>query len=125
MDFISPSELLNMNLKDCTLWHFGANSKTSSSDWDSIYQSNVAYTRELAEKCNDIVFASSASVYGDSSNNRESSKNEAPKNMYAATKMICDNMLINYMEMSKIQSWRFFNVYGNRESHKVSADFSF
>ena len=121
MDFISPSELLNMNLSDCTLWHFGANSKTSSSDWDSIYQSNVAYTRELAENCDDIVFASSASVYGDNTSNKESSENEAPKNMYAATKMICDNMLINYMETSKIQSWRFFNVYGNRESHKVSA----
>jgi len=121
MDFISPSELLNMNLSDCTLWHFGANSKTSSSDWDSIYQYNVAYTRELAENCDDIVFASSASVYGDNTSNKESSENEAPKNMYAATKMICDNMLINYMETSKIQSWRFFNVYGNRESHKVSA----
>jgi len=41
--------------------------------------------------------------------------------MYAATKMMCDNSFLDNKHISKIQSWRFFNVYGNREHHKVHA----
>ncbi len=118
IDFISPSELLTQQLDDCTLWHLGANSKTSSDDWESIYNSNVVYTRKLLSKFNDVVFASSASVYGDNTDTSEHPDNESPKNMYAATKMMCDNM-IRSSQTGKRQSWRFFNVYGNRESHKI------
>jgi len=118
-DFIHPSELLSRDLSKDTVWHLGANSKTSSNDWDSIYQSNVMYTRQLLETATDIVFASSASVYGDNEDTEEVSSNAAPKNMYAATKMMCDNILAK--ASGKTQSWRFFNVYGNREQHKVYA----
>jgi len=118
-DFIHPDELLKRNLRQDTVWHLGANSKTSSDDWDSIYQSNVMYTRQLLETAQDIVFASSASVYGDNEDTEETPKNEAPKNMYAATKMMCDNLLVS--NTAQTQSWRFFNVYGNREQHKVNA----
>ena len=120
-DFISPDELLLKDFEDvtaCTLWHLGANSKTSSDDWDSIYHNNVVYTRKLSNKFKNIVFASSASVYGDNIDTQEVSSNLAPKNMYAATKMMCDNM-IRSSQTGKRQSWRFFNVYGNRESHKI------
>ena len=123
-DFISPDELLLKDFEDvtaCTLWHLGANSKTSSDDWDSIYHNNVVYTRKLSNKFKNIVFASSASVYGDNIDTQEVSSNLAPKNMYAATKMMCDNSFLNNKHISKIQSWRFFNVYGNREHHKVHA----
>ena len=119
-NFIHPSELLDMNLDDATVWHLGANSSTSTNDWDDIYRSNVVYTREIVNNCRDVVFASSASVYGDNEDTREVSKNEAPKNMYAATKLICDNYIAQKMSNhNKYQSWRFFNVYGNRESHKL------
>ena len=119
-DFIHPSELLDMNLDDATVWHLGANSSTSTNDWDDIYRSNVVYTREIVNNCRDVVFASSASVYGDNQDTREVSKNEAPKNMYAATKLICDNYIAqNMSNHNKYQIWRFFNVYGNRESHKL------
>ena len=119
-NFIHPSELLDMNLDDATVWHLGANSSTSTNDWDDIYRSNVVYTREIVNNCRDVVFASSASVYGDNEDTREVSKNEAPKNMYAATKLICDNYIAqNMSNHNKYQSWRFFNVYGNRESHKL------
>ena len=123
-DFISPDELLLKDFEDvtaCTLWHLGANSKTSSDDWDSIYHNNVVYTRKLSNKFKNIVFASSASVYGDNIDTQEVTSNLAPKNMYAATKMMCDNSFLNNPYVSKIQSWRFFNVYGNREHHKVHA----
>ena len=119
-DFIHPVELMDMNLEDSTVWHLGANSRTSTDDWDSIYHSNVVYTKHIINKCRDVVFASSASVYGDNEDTREVPENEAPKNMYAATKLICDNYIAqNMSNHKKYQSWRFFNVYGNRESHKL------
>ena len=117
-DFISPSELLDMNIdKSDTVWHIGANSSTKETDWQKIYTSNVVYTRQLLEKCNTMVFASSASVYGDNITTQEHPVNEAPKNLYASSKLICDNIFRNTIGC-KIQSWRFFNVYGNREGHK-------
>ena len=118
-DLISPSELLDMNYIDRsdTVWHMGANSSTKETDWEKIYTSNVLYTRQLLTKCNTMVFASSASVYGDNTDTQEDPANEAPKNLYASSKLICDNIIRNSI-VNKIQSWRFFNVYGNRESHK-------
>ena len=117
-DLISPSELLDMNIdRSDIVWHMGANSSTKETDWDKIYSSNVIYTRQLLEKCNTLVFASSASVYGDNTDTQEDPANEAPKNLYASSKLICDNIIRNSI-VNKIQSWRFFNVYGNRESHK-------
>jgi len=117
-DFISPNELLEMNIdKSDTVWHMGANSSTKEKDWNKIYASNVDYTRRLISKCNTMVFASSASVYGDNRNTQEHPVNEAPKNLYASSKLICDNIIRNTVGC-KIQSWRFFNVYGNRERHK-------
>lgn len=117
-DMISPSELLEANIdKSDVVWHIGANSSTKETDWNKIYSSNVAYTRQLVSKCNTMVFASSASVYGDNITTQEHPVNEAPKNLYASSKLICDNIFRNTVGC-KIQSWRFFNVYGNRESHK-------
>ena len=117
-DFINPSELLEINIdKSDVVWHMGANSSTKETDWNKIYSSNVDFTRQLVSKCNTMVFASSASVYGDNVTTQEHPINEAPKNLYASSKLICDNIFRNTVGC-KIHSWRFFNVYGNRESHK-------
>tara|TARA_B100001057_G_scaffold485829_1_gene566071 strand:- start:6359 stop:7228 length:870 start_codon:yes stop_codon:yes gene_type:complete len=117
-DLISPSELLEATIdKSDVVWHIGANSSTKETDWNKIYSSNVDYTRQLVNKCNTMVFASSASVYGDNITTQEHPVNEAPKNLYASSKLICDNIFRNAVGC-KIQSWRFFNVYGNREGHK-------
>ena len=117
-DLISPVELLDIQIdRSDTVWHMGANSSTKETDWEKIYSSNVDYTRQLLGKCNTMVFASSASVYGDNIDTQENYINEAPKNLYASSKLICDNIFRNTVDC-KIQSWRFFNVYGSRESHK-------
>jgi ADP-L-glycero-D-manno-heptose 6-epimerase len=122
-DFISPEELLTTDLRGSTIFHMGANSKTSAGDWDSIYKTNVAYTRQLLScKHSKFIFASSASIYGDNRDTHETADNAAPKNLYAATKFMCDNIIRTKLDHKTIQSWRFFNVYGKREQHKV--DFS-
>ena len=95
-DFISPNELLEMNIdKSDVVWHMGANSSTKETDWTKIYSSNVDYTRRLISKCNTMIFASSASVYGDNIDTQEHQINEAPKNLYASSKLICDNIFRN------------------------------
>lgn len=119
-DFITPIEFLDTDFEIDTVYHLGANSKTSETDWESIYFDNVKYTRHLLHmNWQNFVFASSASIYGDNTNNQELVENESPKNMYAATKQMCDNIIKTLMDERKIQSWRFFNVYGPNELHKV------
>ena len=117
-DLISPDELLEIKIESSDIvWHMGANSSTKEKDWNNIYKTNVLYTRQLLNKCSTMIFASSGSVYGDNTITIEDPTNEAPKNLYASSKLICDNIFRNAIGC-KIQSWRFFNVYGNRESHK-------
>ena len=71
-DLISPGELLEATIdKSDVVWHIGANSSTKETDWNKIYSSNVDYTRKLLIKCNTMVFASSASVYGDNITTQE------------------------------------------------------
>ena len=121
VDLITPSELLDLDIEESdTVWHMGANSSTKETNWQIVYANNVAFTRTLIDKCfhNDFIFASSASVYGDNRDTNEDPINEAPKNLYATSKLVCDNIIRNSINSGKIHSWRFFNVYGNRESHK-------
>lgn len=123
-DFMTPIEFLDSNYKITTLFHIGANSKTSETDWTSIYNDNVKYTRHLLNMdWQSFVFASSASIYGDNKTNIELPENESPKNLYAATKQMCDNMIRHKIDKGQhVQSWRFFNVYGNNEFHKIDVN---
>lgn len=123
-DFMTPIEFLDSNYKITTLFHIGANSKTSETDWTSIYNDNVKYTRHLLNMdWQSFVFASSASIYGDNKTTIELPENESPKNLYAATKQMCDNMIRHKIDKGQhVQSWRFFNVYGNNEFHKIDVN---
>src|SRR6188472_3048476 len=68
-----------------------------------------------------IVYASSASTYGSVTGASSESEVAAPKNVYAFSKVIMDN--IARRAASEDDDWilvglRFFNVYGPREAHK-------
>jgi len=85
---------------------------------------NFDYSTVLLRRCMDqstrVIYASSASVYGFSSNNYFSeSDTMQPQNLYARTKAMFDDYareFINYH--SQIVGLRYFNVYGRNESHK-------
>ena len=97
--------------------HQGAISDTTETNIDKLHAMNVWFSIELFEKAIQyqipVKFASSASVYG----NQEGIVN--PLNYYAITKLQMDYYIQDHMtEFSSIQSFRYFNVYGDGEDHK-------
>ena len=68
------------------------------------------------KKVKKIIFASSASIYGDTMNKKINEKFPSdPKHFYAYTKLIGEKMIINYSKINNINYtiFRFFNIYGN------------
>lgn len=99
------------------VWHIGAISDTTCTDLDLIHFYNVKMSIRLFEKAIEhkipVKYASSASVYG----NMRGSIN--PLNHYAMSKAALDLWVQDNMHrFSKIQGYRFFNVYGQHEDHK-------
>ena len=135
----SDEEIVTVDENDCWDWiayfkdwdkvslilHQGAISDTTERDIDKLHRMNVWFTIELFEKAIenqiDVKFASSASVYG---NTRKSlwatTPNKiSPLNYYAITKLQIDYYIQDNLDkFSSIQSFRYFNVYGQGEDHK-------
>ena len=88
-------------------------------------ENNYEYSKKLLHYClnnkTQFIYASSASVYGGSSEFIESRKVEKPLNMYAYSKFLFDQYVrrIGKTE-SQVAGLRYFNVYGPREQHKGS-----
>lgn len=123
--FYSPQNL-NETLKNTEIiFNEGAISSTTENNGTKLIQQNINSTATLMNWAveNKAVFshASSASVYGNSENFSVDQKNEDPINPYAMSKKISDEMIrseIRKNPLLPIQSWRYFNVYGEREDHK-------
>ena len=132
-------EIITVNEKDAWDWiaffkdwdkvslilHQGAISDTTETDVDKLHRMNVWFSIELFEKAIKyqipVKFASSASVYGNTRKSLLSStKNHiSPLNYYAITKLQMDYYIQDHIkEFSSIQSFRYFNVYGEGEDHK-------
>ena len=127
----SNEEIVTVNERICWDWlayfenwekvsliiHQGAISDTTERDIDKLHRMNVWFSIELFEKAIlyqiPVKFASSASVYG----NQQGIVN--PLNYYAITKLQMDYYIQDHIkEFSSIQSFRYFNVYGDGEDHK-------
>lgn len=87
--------------------HFGANSSTLETDWDSVYKSNVLSTRIWNQRALrdqiPMIFASSAAITGNGN---------GPENLYAFSKLVSEK------ELTNAAIFRLFNVYGPNEYHK-------
>jgi ADP-L-glycero-D-manno-heptose 6-epimerase len=97
--------------------HQGAISSTTERDINKLHHYNVEFTLKLFQKAIEyqipVKFASSASVYG----NTQGEIN--PLNYYAITKLQVDYFIQDNLDkFSYIQSFRYYNVYGNQEDHK-------
>jgi len=127
VDLINKDSFIN-NLNDFKsssfCFHQGACSNTTEKNENYLNQNNFEYSKTLLEFCNsnkiDLIYASSAAVYGNSSEFLEVSKNENPINFYAQSKLKFDNYLRSVIERLEINvtGLRYFNVYGPREYHK-------
>lgn len=113
-----------------TIFHLGACSATTETNWNYLLRNNVEYTRSLWEWCateqKPLIYASSAATYGDGSrgfDDRTAPGELTPLNLYGKSKNDFDLWAVAQVAAGKPQppKWaglKFFNVYGPRETHK-------
>lgn len=102
------------------IYHLGGISDTTCDDLDKLHTYNVSYTMSLFEYAKihniPIVYASSASVYGNSYTYAYN-----PLNHYSISKANIDIWVeSNLNKFKNIVGLRFFNVYGEGEDDKGS-----
>lgn len=106
------------------IFHQGACSSTT--EWDGRYMMrvNYDYSKMLFHYCEEhripFIYASSAAVYGGSTEFSENGDNEAPLNVYGYSKYLFDQYVRRYFPNmhTQVVGLRYFNVYGPREAHK-------
>lgn len=102
--------------------HVGAISATTERNVDKILQCNLDFSQRLFIRCQQagipMQYASSASVYGDI--NRPAVEHDPvdPRSPYAWSKYLFDRWVDHQSKTSPVQGFRYFNVYGNKESLK-------
>lgn len=100
------------------IYHMGAISDTTERDVRKIQTYNINFSIQLFEKAIQhnipVVYASSASVYGNMLNGEVN-----PLNFYSISKLTVDYYVQdNIDKFVNIVGLRFFNVYGDGEDHK-------
>ena len=104
--------------------HQGACSDTMEQDGHYMMENNFRYSLTLLDWCQaqriPFLYASSAATYGGSHQFREERAFEAPLNVYGYSKFLFDQVVRRRLPgaTSQIAGFRYFNVYGPRESHK-------
>jgi ADP-L-glycero-D-manno-heptose 6-epimerase len=104
--------------------HQGACSNTLEDDGRYMMDNNFTYSKELLHfalnRSIPLVYASTAAVYGASTDFTERAANERPLNVYGYSKLVFDNYVRRLMPTLKstVVGLRYFNVYGPREQHK-------
>ena len=110
------------------IYHEGAISSTTEWNGKLIMERNYKFSDKLLQKVMEygisFSYASSASVYGNTTHFTEDQQLE-PLNMYAYSKYMFDKKIENLMKLEwyeksplRIQGYRYFNVYGDGEEHK-------
>ena len=104
--------------------HQGACSDTMETNGRYMLDNNYRYSVELLDICEDqgssFLYASSAATYGAGPRFVEDPGAERPLNVYGYSKLLFDQIVRRRLPESKIRvvGFRYFNVYGPRESHK-------
>ncbi len=106
------------------IFHEGACSDTMEHNGAYMMQNNFEYSKLLLHWCQErrvpFLYASSAAVYGAGKVFREAREFEAPLNVYGYSKFLFDQYVRRLWprRTAQIAGFRYFNVYGDRESHK-------
>jgi len=106
------------------IFHEGACSDTMETDGRYMMENNYRYSLALLDWCLEqevqLLYASSAATYGSSSVFKEERQYEAPLNVYGYSKFLFDQIVRQRLPDagSQVVGFRYFNVYGPRESHK-------
>jgi ADP-L-glycero-D-manno-heptose 6-epimerase len=111
------------------VFHLGACSTTTETNWDYLYKNNVVYSQKLWQWCTrascPFIYASSAATYGDGTqgfDDRISPRQLRPLNLYGKSKNDFDQWALEEAQAGRQPpGWaglKFFNVFGPREQHK-------
>ncbi|MDR1995901.1 ADP-glyceromanno-heptose 6-epimerase [Azonexus sp.] len=124
-DFIERIQAGHFDGEVEAIFHEGACSDTMESDGRYMMENNFRYSNILLDWCQDqdvqFLYASSAATYGAASVFREERQNEGPLNVYGYSKFLFDQIVRRRLARgpsSQIVGFRYFNVYGPRETHK-------
>lgn len=98
--------------------HEAAITDTTANCIDQNVTSFINILKLALDKNADLIYASSAAVYGNGSVPMVESQVLNPLNAYAESKAIIDYMMTRYTDNIKIIGLRYFNVFGPGESHK-------
>jgi ADP-L-glycero-D-manno-heptose 6-epimerase len=123
-DFIDRIRADEFDADATAVLHQGACSDTMEADGRYMMENNYRYSLDLLDWCQrfeiPFIYASSASVYGAGRVFRESREHEAPLNVYGYSKFLFDQVVRRRMagRTAQVAGFRYFNVYGPRETHK-------
>lgn len=110
------------DFKPNIIFHQAAISDTTAYNQKEVLSTNLNSFKALIDICIDLniklIYASSASVYGDAKSPQTVGHYECPKNPYAFSKLMMDNLCEKYKNELHIVGLRYFNVYGEREFFK-------
>lgn len=106
--------------------HMGANSSTTETNWESLYENNTLYTQRVFEWCaqnnKNLIYASSAATYGSGELGYDDEcdfHQLRPLNLYGKSKSIFDAWTTQQIQYPRYwYGLKFFNVYGPNEYHK-------
>jgi len=122
-DIKDPKSLEKIqSFKPEIILHQAAISDTTAYNQTQVLSTNLNTFKdfiELSIKLNaKLIYASSASVYGDAPSPQAVGQGEKPKNPYAFSKLMMDKMAKKYYNKAHIVGLRYFNVYGKGEFYK-------
>ncbi len=121
-EFIAALSKGSFNGAVTAVLHQGACSDTTESNGRYMMQNNYRYSRQLLDFCGaqkiPFIYASSAAIYGDRTQFRETPACEKPLNVYGYSKYLFDQYVRRHTRGSQVVGLRYFNVYGPREQHK-------
>ncbi|RMD46332.1 MAG: ADP-glyceromanno-heptose 6-epimerase [Aquificota bacterium] len=114
------------DMKIDVIFHMASITDTRITDQELMMRKNVDGFKNILDLAYEseaiVVYASSASVYGNVKEHvpLKENREKSPENIYAFSKHIMDNIAKDFSEKTgiKVVGVRYFNVYGPREAHK-------
>jgi ADP-L-glycero-D-manno-heptose 6-epimerase len=124
-DFIARIQAGHYDGEIDAIFHEGACSDTMEGDGHYMMENNYRYSMILLDWCQDqdvqFIYASSAATYGSTDTFKEERQYEGPLNVYGYSKFLFDQIVRQRLAQNpstQIVGFRYFNVYGPRETHK-------
>lgn len=129
IDIVSPEKMFDYiqekHLQVDVIVHLGACSSTTEENMDYLLDNNYRFSQQIYEWCGlhnvRMIYASSASTYGIGEKGYSDSTTDLrPLNKYGYSKQLFDLWQLKQKKIKQCVGFKFFNVYGPNEYHKIT-----